>query len=122
MAKKNAVRSSQVVPVTPEGTLKSLLNMAKKAKRETADVNGNLREAVSNAVDNKHLHRTAFNITKRLFAMPDEKLAECHHHLMAYLDSSGIDERVEKVGRLPLDDDDTNVVELKSEPAQAAAE
>lgn len=120
MSSKKRTASAGVVPVTPEATLKSLLGMAKRAKSQVADVNGNLREAVTNAVDNKHLHRGAFNITKRLFAMPDEKLAEAHHHLMAYLDSSGIEERVKKVGRLPLGDKDDNVVELKS--ASEAAE
>lgn len=121
MAKKNAARSSQVVPVTPEGTLVSLLNSAKRAKGKVADINEEVRTSVSNAVDNKHLHRKAFNSVKSAFPMTDEKLAEWHHHLMYYLDASGINERVEKVGRLPLDDDDTNVVELKSEAAAAVA-
>ena len=36
--------------------------------------------------------------------MTDEKLAECMTHLEYYLDVSGINERVEKVGRLDLGD------------------
>jgi hypothetical protein len=115
-----AAKSSEVVPATPEATLTSLLRSAKAAKRKVGEINTEVREAVSNAVEHKHLHRGAFNVAKRLFAMPDEKLAECMYHLEHYLEVSGINERVKKVGALPLGDRGDNVVEMNNQ--QAAAE
>lgn len=114
-------RSNSVLPMTPKPTLTNLLNLHRRTKRKSSEVAGEMREAISNAVDNKHLHRGAFNTIKRMFLLPDEKLAEELTFLLAYLDLSGINDRVEKVGRLPLGDDvDTsNVVRL---PAEAAAE
>lgn len=118
MAKRKPARQQddQALPVTPQTALVGLLNLQRRSKGKVSEINDEVREAVTNAVENKHLHRGAFNFVKRLYPMQDEKLAEFMYHLTAYLDSSGISDRVEKVGRLPLGDDDgkggENVVEL----------
>lgn len=101
---EKTVTAADVVGVTPERELKALLKKAKDTKRETSELSGTFGQAVANAVENKHLHRKAFNITKGLHQMADEKLAETMMHLEHYLEVSGINERVKKVGRLPLGD------------------
>lgn len=114
----------QVLPLTPQGTLMSLLNTHRRTRNKVGELNDEASTAISNAVENKHLHRGAFNFVKRLYVMQDEKLAELMYHLEAYFDDSGINERVAKVGRLPLDDNgDGKVVSIKSnEKAAEAAE
>ena len=113
MARKKA---EQVLPLTPASTLVNLLNLHRRTIGKVGELNDEVGQAISGAVQNKHLHRGAFNIVKRLYLMQDEKLAELKFHLDAYFDQSGIDARVEKVGRLPLNDD--NVVDLKADAAE----
>ena len=88
----------------PANKLTALLRAAKKTKEKTAGLSGELGQMVANAVENDHLHRKAFSFTKQLHQMPDEKLAETMTHFLYYLDASGINARVEKVGRLELGD------------------
>ena len=116
MARKKSV---EIVLTTPAVTLVSLLNLARRSNHKVSEINSTVQEAVSNAVNDKRLHRAAFNIVKRLYSMPDEKLAECLYHLTAYLQHSGINDRVEKVGRLPLNDDAAdNVVSIDKHAAE----
>jgi hypothetical protein len=110
---RSKVSRSDVLPVTPANILNSLLSLDKRTKKKVDDLNGELREAIAGAVRTKHLHVGAFKTIKRMQRLEDSALAEEYYHLMAYLDSSGITDRVDAVGRLPLGDE--NVVELREE-------
>ena len=101
---KPAKTEAAMVGTIAPNKLKALLRASKKTKEQTSALSGELGQMVANAVENDHLHRKAFSFTKQLHQMPDEKLAECMAHLMFYLDAAGINERVEKVGRLDLGD------------------
>lgn len=96
---------------TPGNKVKSLLRAAKKTKEQTQSIAGEYGQMVANAVENDHLHRKAFSFAKQLHQMTDEKLAECLTHLDYYLDVSGVNDRVAKVGRLDLGDQPGEEVE-----------
>lgn len=112
------VKPSEDIGITPANKLKSLLKKAKDTSRDTRELSGSLGQAVANAVEHDHLHRKAFNIVKTLNAMEPEKLAETMYHLEHYLEVSGINERVAKVGRLDLGDqrEDTDEAEGADKP------
>ena len=94
-----------VVGVIPERKLRSLLKAARDCKKESAGIAGEFGQKVAHAIENDHLHRKAFSITRQLDQMTDEKLAECLLHLDHYIEVAGLADRAAKVGRLELGDD-----------------
>jgi len=90
-----------------EGALKALLRSDDKHKAEIDSITGELREEIANAVDKKHLNKTAYAMVKKLHRMrSDEQLHLVWHTFLEYAVMAGIVKRVEAVQDLPLADED----------------
>ena len=62
--KSEPATPKDVVGVIPERKLRSLLKAARDCKKEASGIAGEFGQKVANAVENDHLHRKAFGITK----------------------------------------------------------
>lgn len=113
-AKKANKTAAAVLPLTPANVLINLLKQSVRTSKQVGEINEEMRGALATAKERHHLHTGAFGVVRRMHGMSDEKLAEFHHYLMTYLDTSGIEARVAKVSRLPLGDDDGKVVPMAS--------
>lgn len=112
-----------------QNKLKALLRSAKTTQASMAELSGALGQQISNAIEDNHLHRKAFNIVKSMDKMDDEKLAECWHWLKKYFAMAGLQDRVDTVITMafgPGDgapetavDDEGQETESGAQPAQA---
>lgn len=125
--------STQVSVLINEKQLNVLLKNCKSIGTQTAELTGSLREKIGYAVDKQGLHKKAFATIRQLDKMEPEKLLEYWTHLQAYMDMSGVKERMDSVGTLALDDADkpegadvggrpTNVESLADKRARRARE
>lgn len=116
-----AAKVNDKVTALPSAKLiQNLLAMARKAKEDTGEINGELGSAIKDASDNKHLHKKAFGIVKSLDRMEAERLADCLEHLDDYLEKSGLRKRAGQIMRMPLDDEGTNVRAFPQPKGEAA--
>ena len=86
---------------------KSLVAMLKQDdnyKDKIDGLTGELRETIGNAVEKKHLDKTAYALLKKFHRIKsNEKLANLWDTLQAYMDMAGVMKRIESVAPLPLD-------------------
>lgn len=100
MAKKKADPTKPAM--IGEQVLRRLLKSEKTYKQQVADLNGEAREQIKNAIEKNHLHKGAFVILKKLDKMDDTDLAFLWDTLLAYMDMSGVMKRIESVPELPM--------------------
>lgn len=108
MAKKKTDTKKIVRQLTPEKDISTLLKQCKSAGKQTAEINGSLREKIAYAVDKKHLHKKAFATVRSLDKMEAEDLAAFFDHFDHYCDVSGLRERAESAPALELDEGETS--------------
>lgn len=96
---------SSVTSLTPKKVLETLLKMSKRIKDQTQLLSGEAGQAIANAVENQHLHKKAFSHIKALDRMEPERLADYMEHFDHYFVAAGLEDRVRKVMKLPLDGD-----------------
>lgn len=91
--------------------LKSLMNTVQKGKIDVAEINGTIGQEILSAIENKHLHRRAFNACKPLMRLEAEQLAEFKAHFDYYWEALGLEAKADSAPSLPLgeDSDDGNV-------------
>lgn len=89
--------------LTPGNTLTGLLRECRGLAAESASINGSLREKIAYAKEHKHLNPPAFAMLRRFDKMEAEKASILYYDFMAYMESSGVLEKIESVGRLPLE-------------------
>ncbi len=88
----------------PRQALVKLLNLSRATSKEVAELNGELREEIGNAKERRGLHTKAFSVMGWCWRKEPEKVAEFWYHLNHYMKESGLLEKIEKIGRLPLND------------------
>lgn len=105
--KKNGAATplhQQISVLINEAQLNSLLKHSRSTGKQVSELTGSHREKIAYAKDKHGLHTGAFAIIKRWDRKEPEALLEEYTHLQAYLDMSGIRERMESVTRLDIDD------------------
>jgi len=104
--KKNGAQPlhAQISVLINANQLNGLLKHNRSISKQTAALTGELREKIAYAKDKHGLHTGAFAIIKRWDKKEPEALLEEYTHLMAYLDMTGIKERMDSVTRLDLDE------------------
>jgi hypothetical protein len=95
----------QISVLINEAQLNSLLKHGRSTSKQVAELTGSHREKIAYAKDKHGLHTGAFAIIKRWDRKESEVLLEEYTHLQAYLDLSGIREKMESVTRLDIGDD-----------------
>jgi hypothetical protein len=92
----------QISVLINEAQLNSLLKHGRSTSKQVAELTGSHREKIAYAKDKHGLHTGAFAIIKRWDRKEPEALLEEYTHLQAYLDLSGIREKMESVARLDI--------------------
>lgn len=98
------VKSSEVKKVISGSKLKNLMAAKRSAKKDTAEIAGQVGQMIRDACENNHLHRKAFGTICQLDAMEPEKVRDFLDHFEYYLDVSGIKKKAEAAPRLPMGD------------------
>jgi len=98
------VKPSEVKKVISGQKLKNLMAAKRSAKKDTAEIAGQVGQMIRDAVENNHLHRKAFATIVTLDAMEPEKVRDFLDHFDYYLDVSGIKKKAEAAPRLPMGD------------------
>lgn len=97
-------KPSEVKKVISGSKLKNLMAAKRSAKKDTAEIAGQLGQMIRDAVENNHLHRKAFGTIVMLDNMEPEKVLDFLDHFNYYLDVSGIQKKAEAAPRLPMGD------------------
>lgn len=92
-------------PQIPGDRLLNLLKSDTRIRKEIDGEVGKLREKIGYEKEHHHLDTTAYAIVKRFYRMEAEKLAELWPKILYYMDSAGLNERIDSVQRLPLEDE-----------------
>lgn len=109
--------STQVSILISAPQLNTLLKNCTSITKQTAELTGSLREKIGYAKEKQGLHSKAFSTLRQLDKMEPEKLLEYWTHLTAYMDMSGITERMESVGKLDLDEEQPEGDDVGGRPA-----
>lgn len=104
MAEPHQDYDDDVVVISKE-KLNDLLESSRKTAQRVSEISGGLGKKIAAAIENDHLHRKAFNVTKMADNLAPENLVEFLAQMDRYLVISGLRARAAKVGRLPLNDD-----------------
>lgn len=116
-----AKKKDKAVALIGRKTLNDLLKFDDSRKGIMDGANGELREAIANAVDKKHLHKKAYVTVKAMHRFKsDEALKLYVENLLAYMDMAGITKRIEAVGDLPLGEEADSEDEVAHEQSDAA--
>jgi hypothetical protein len=86
-----------------QASLKSLMKSCASFKAEADSSNGSMREKIAYAVEHNHLNKGVFALIRRLDKLEAEKLLIFLEDLELYLDFSGLNDRADSVGKLPLE-------------------
>lgn len=97
-----APTSGQVRKVITQNNLKILLEDCGTHKTRADSHNGKLREAIAQAVQHQHLNKKVFGLIRQLDKLEPETLLVYLEDLEHYLDISGLNDRADSVGKLPL--------------------
>ena len=100
-----AAKPSEVKKMISGAKLKNLMAAKRSAKKDTAEISGQVGQMIRDAQENNHLHRKAFGTICQLDAMEPEKIRDYLDHFNYYLDVSGINKRAEAAPRLPMGDE-----------------
>jgi hypothetical protein len=99
-----------------KGKLLDLLKAKRQAREYVAETNGTLGQRIADAVSNYNMDKKAFGWLSQLDRMEPERAKALMDNFEHMLDVSGIKDRLAKVQRLPLNDEeeeeeepDTNV-------------
>lgn len=104
-AKTTQAKPSEVKKMISGAKLKNLMAAKRSAKKDTAEISGQVGQMIRDAQENNHLHRKAFGTICQLDAMEPEKIRDYLDHFEYYLDVSGIKKRAEAAPRLPMGDE-----------------
>lgn len=102
--KTTAAKPSEVKKMISGAKLKNLMAAKRSAKKDTAEISGQVGQMIRDAQENNHLHRKAFGTICQLDPMESEKVRDYLDHLDYYLDVSGIRKRADAAPRLPMGD------------------
>lgn len=102
--KTTAAKPSEVKKMISASKLKSLMAAKRSAKKDTAEISGQVGQLIRDAQENNYLHRKAFGTICQLDAMEPEKVRDYLDHFEYYLDVSGIKKRADAAPRLPMGD------------------
>ena len=106
VADKAKEAAQQTMVLVPKTALLALLKQDDNYKRDIDGLTGELREAIGNAVEKKHLDKKAYALLKRFHReKSNEKLASLWNTLLAYMEMAGVLERIASVEALPLGGD-----------------
>lgn len=108
MAKKKTEPKKIVRQLTPEKDINTLLKQCRSAGKQTAEINGSLREKIAYAKDKKHLHPKAFSVIRMLDKMEPEDLSAWWDHFQHYFTISGLEERAESAPGLELEEGESS--------------
>lgn len=103
-AEEQKVKPSEVKKMISGSKLKNLMSAKRSAKKDTAEISGQVGQMIRDAQENNHLHRKAFGTICQLDAMEPEKIRDFLDHFEYYLDVSGIKKRADAAPRLPMGD------------------
>lgn len=98
------VKPSEVKKMISGPKLKNLMAAKRSAKKDTAEIAGQVGQMIRDACENNHLERKPFGWIVQLDAMEPEKIRNTLDHFDYYLDVSGIRKRAESAPRLPMGD------------------
>ncbi len=98
MAKTDAkkMKAEDVMLMPPTKLVVSLATKREDLKIENSERSGKFGAEVNEAVEKKHLDKTAHKIACSLRALSDRKLAVTLPHLMRYIDDMGLVDRANK--------------------------
>jgi len=102
-AEETAAKPSEVAPQTGEKKLRSLMNAARSAYKDSLAISGAYGEKIANAVEHDHLHKKAWASVVAEDRMTPEKLAEFYDAQEYYRDVLGLNERAKSAPRLRLE-------------------
>lgn len=121
-AQAQAKKQATLVLISPQA-LKSLLREDDKYKGDIDSLTGELREAIGNAKEKKHLDTKAYALLKRFHReKSNEKLANLWGTLLAYMEMSGVMDRINSVSELPLDGEKADEEQGDGEGVEASGE
>lgn len=98
-----AKRTTKLVPAK---TLTDLLKASRHTKESIVDLTTDYAGKVAKAVDEKHLHKKAYNVIRMLDRMTPEKLADFKEHFDHMYEASGLAEREASAPRLEMGEGD----------------
>lgn len=101
-AKETAARVGEHVLISASA-LKSLLKEDTRIKGDIDELVSELRGEIKVAVDKKGLDKKAYAMLKAISRMTPEKGSRVYHNFLAYMDLSGVLERIDAVQDLPLE-------------------
>lgn len=87
-----------------EKVLTGLLTKCRSNSKKVGTMNGELREEIAYAVDNKHLHAKAFRAVRAQDKMEPEELQDYFAHRDQYEEATGQRARAAAAPPLPMDD------------------
>lgn len=83
--------------------LNGLMRSCANFKADADSATGSMREKIAYAVEHNHLNKQVFALIRRLDKLEPEKLLTFLEDLELYLDFSGLNDRADSVGKLPLE-------------------
>ncbi len=121
-AAETAKKQATLVLISPQA-LKGLLREDDKYKGDIDSLTGELREAIGNAKEKKHLDTKAYALLKRFHReKSNEKLANLWSTLLAYMEMAGVMDRINSVSELPLDGEKNDEEEDEEQTVDASGE
>jgi hypothetical protein len=114
-AKKTGTPAENVKPsevtrrMTPGTEVKRLLNLKKRGKRQTWEINSEIGKEIAAAVDKKYLNRKAFAVIDKMWLMEAEELRNHWDTVLYYFEATGLLELYESApALLPVTEDEVD--------------
>lgn len=95
-------KAGQARKVITQNNLNVLMQTVAEIKGRADSQNGKLREAIAQAVQHQHLNKEVFALIRRLDKKEPEALLLFLEDFDDYLEKTGLHDRADSVGKLPL--------------------